>query len=121
MNLLVLAASKLPDGIKLQVKKGWDSTCPFHSGGAVEVCLVNEAGGRLEMGEELPLRVYEERADVLSSEETVYLKHRRLLFHCMDSVGFVAKSNVWWHFEFGTQYWSAVKEKPAFYGEISPE
>lgn len=120
MNLLILAASKLPHGVKLRVNKGWSEDAPFHTGGVVEVCLVDEEGRRLDMGEEFELRAYEDRKDTLTKEEELFLHHRRLLYHSMISVGFVAKSNVWWHFEFGTQYWGAAKNKSAFYGEISP-
>ncbi len=45
---------------------------------------------------------------------------RRALFHTMAENGFVVFSEEWWHFEYGTRRWAAVKNETPFYGPAAP-
>jgi len=45
---------------------------------------------------------------------------RRTLFHAMAETGFVVFSEEWWHFEYGTRRWAAVKNHTPFYGPATP-
>lgn len=46
---------------------------------------------------------------------------RRLLYWTMHHAGFVGYQQEWWHFEYGTRRWAAVKEQDPIYGAIYPE
>ncbi|MEZ5279398.1 MAG: M15 family metallopeptidase [Acidimicrobiales bacterium] len=45
---------------------------------------------------------------------------RRALFWAMEAQGFVIYPGEWWHFEYGTRRWAAVKGETPFYGPIAP-
>lgn len=133
MNLLVLAASKLPKGYKLVIWDGWrsPSTClsEHGTGGAVHVTMMDENGDMVEMGTELAevseitsLRYFEEKmesGDTLSEAEELALRNRRVLYEAMTNVGFTNTGTTWYHFDFGNESWARIKGKQAFYGSIT--
>ncbi len=45
---------------------------------------------------------------------------RRALFHSMAARGFVVYPGEWWHFEYGTPRWAAVRGADPFFGPADP-
>ena len=95
---------------------------PHRTGGAVDLCLIDEDGVELPMGagydEVAPasaMRYFEEHP------EEPFMTNRRLLFHAMTGAGFTAYRGEWWHFDYGNQRWANCAGRPhALYG-IAPE
>jgi zinc D-Ala-D-Ala dipeptidase len=84
---------------------------PHATGGAVDVGLGDDAGRDVDMGTafdafqpESATRHFEEQLEggvALGSREMAWVRHRRLLFHALSSVGFANYPNEWWHFQYG--------------------
>jgi D-alanyl-D-alanine dipeptidase len=45
---------------------------------------------------------------------------RRLLYHSLRQQDFVVLAEEWWHFEYGTRFWSGLTGRPRRYGPIEP-
>lgn len=148
MSLLLLAASKLPEGHRLVIWDAWRpwelenamnpnkdllslDEPPLHStGGAVAVSIRDEKGNLLDMGtgyndksKESYTRHFENLSKdekTLSKSDQSILHNRRLLFKIMTSVGFINDPKEWYSFHFGNQAWSKVKKDIAFYNQTSP-
>ena len=43
---------------------------------------------------------------------------RRMLYRHMRAAGFIVLHCEWWHFEFGTRRWGAIRGQQAFYGRV---
>jgi zinc D-Ala-D-Ala dipeptidase len=103
------------------------SAPPAHAtGGAVDVTLCDPATGSAhDLGgdfDELTDRslpaYYDDRRDELSMR---YASLRADLDVAMGTAGFVRLETEWWHFEYGTQYWSgATGERVLLDTPISP-
>jgi D-alanyl-D-alanine dipeptidase len=104
---------------------------PHLTGGAVDLTLVDKTGKKLEMGTEFDTfsrkahtRFYEvklKKFGKLKSQELLWLKNRRILFHLLSSVGFTNYPREWWHFDYGDQFWADIKKTKAIYGIIFPK
>jgi zinc D-Ala-D-Ala dipeptidase len=102
----------------------YSNPSPHSTGGAVDVCLLNEFNEMLFMGSDF------DENNIISS--TTYFENfndemllplereakfnRRLLFHCMTNAGFTNYFNEWWHFDYGNQVWGKIKNNIAIYG-----
>jgi len=102
---------------------------PHNTGGAFDICITDANGNAIPMvseanfQEELATRYYEEKlesGEVLTKEETEFLKNRRLLYHSLTSVGFSNYPHEWWHFDYGNQHWGKMTGNNAVYGMIKP-
>ena len=51
---------------------------------------------------------------------TVLRELRRLLYRTMHDAGFVVLHCEWWHFEFGTRRWAAIRSERPRYGPAVP-
>lgn len=101
---------------------------PHATGGAVDLTIVDGDGLPLRMGTEFDdfshaahTRFYEEKEENgqrLSSEETVFLRNRRILYNAMTSAGFTNYCYEWWHYDFGDQFWARVRGTNAKYGYV---
>ncbi|WP_321400515.1 M15 family metallopeptidase [Maridesulfovibrio sp.] len=100
---------------------------PHSTGGAVDLTIATLDGVPLPMGAPFDYpgpvsntRFYEERVEQgleLSADEKEALYNRRLLYDVMIRAGFVNYHGEWWHFEYGTQRWAALRKKEhAIYG-----
>ncbi len=100
---------------------------PHATGGAVDLTIATTDGVPLFFGAPFdypgPIsntRYFEEcleRGKELDEREKTALGNRRLLYDVMVRAGFVNYHGEWWHFEYGTQRWAYVKNKPcALYG-----
>ena len=56
----------------------------------------------------------------LESEPGVARELRRLLYRTMHDAGFVVLHCEWWHFEFGTRRWAAIRSEQPRYGPAVP-
>ena len=100
---------------------------PHSTGGAIDLCLADKNGQPLFFGSpfDYPLQISHtryfeekvERGEVLEDHEHEALENRRILYHAMINAGFVNYDHEWWHFEYGTQRWAAIKGRShALYG-----
>lgn len=105
---------------------------PHNTGGSIDLSIADENGALLNMGtdyddssEKSATDYYENlllRGDVLSAEDEMILKNRRLLYHLMTRVGFTNYTDEYWHYDFGNQNWAWMTEAPvAFYGKTAPK
>lgn len=95
--------------------------CPPHaSGGTVDLTLTfdNEP---LSLGTRFDAFVPEAAATALEPDGPALERDlRRLLSKVMSQVGFVQHPQEWWHWEYGTRYWSAVTGEPVLFGHARP-
>ena len=93
--------------------------CVHNTGGAVDLTLVGPNGRVLNMG--TPFDDFSCAAHTDSFEgsgSTTIRDNRRLLYACMTAAGFTNLPSEWWHFDFGTAFWSYYTQKPAKYKGI---
>lgn len=58
----------------------------------------------------------------ISNETSIVARDlRRILYHAMSGAGFVVNDMEWWHFEYGTRYWSAVTCESPIYQAAAPQ
>ena len=88
-----------------------------NTGGAVDLSLIDADGDDLDMGtsfdsfkETAWSAYYEQNNSNLTARE-----NRRILYHAMLQAGFTNLPSEWWHFDYGTKFWSYFTGKPAFY------
>ena len=92
------------------------------TGGAVDLTVIDEQGKKLPMGTDFD--DFTEAADTAYFEAhdgTVFRDNRRLLYYCMTSAGFTNLPSEWWHYDYGTNFWSYYTGKPAIYTGILRE
>src|SRR5690606_30389960 len=93
---------------------------PHASGGTVDLTLTfdNEP---LSLGTRFDAFVPEAAATALEPDGPALERDlRRLLSKVMSQVGFVQHPQEWWHWEYGTRYWSAVTGEPVLFGHARP-
>lgn len=147
---LVSAADTLPDGWGLAVFDAWRSTRlqyaifkeayadpalppgfvtepsvdpatppPHTTGGTVDVTLT-WGGVPLALGSNFDQFDDFAHLHAFESEDSALRNMRRLLFHAMDGAGFVGYAQEWWHYEWGTRRWAAVRGREPMYGPVRP-
>lgn len=91
--------------------------CPPHaSGGTVDLTLTWR-GHALALGTGFDAFVPQAAATALEPDGPVLARDlRRLLAAAMSGAGFVGHPQEWWHWEYGTRYWSAVTGNPVRFG-----
>ena len=100
-----------------------DPVCPAPhvTGGAVDLTLGDGDGAPLDLGTHFDAFVPEAGAVALEAVPGTARELRRRLFWAMADAGFTAYVEEWWHFDFGDQFWGAVKGRQARYGPIDPD
>jgi len=99
---------------------------PHHTGGSIDLSIVDQNGRLLEMGSPFDDISERARTDFYEREDNTQLENiardnRRLLYHIMTSVGFTNYAEEWWHFDYGNQNWAWVSgKKHALYGNSAP-
>lgn len=92
-----------------------------NTGGAVDLSLVYEDGDSLDMGtsfdsfKQTAWTAYYEK----SNSNIEARKNRRMLYFAMLDAGFTNLPSEWWHFDYGTKFWSHFTGKPAIYKGIA--
>lgn len=106
--------------IKFVSKPVYDDINPaVHStGGAIDLTLAyKDSGISLPMGTEFD--DFSEMANTCYFEDTnnEQIKYnRRLLYWTMINAGFTNLPTEWWHYDYGTRFWSYYTKEPAKYG-----
>lgn len=100
-----------------------DTVPPHATGGAIDVCLVDDAGKEIDVGSppDVPADLCEGRCHTAATNlNPAALANRRLLIDAMVSAGFVNYFTEWWHWSWGDQYWAYFNGGIAHYGS-APE
>ncbi len=92
---------------------------PHLTGGAVDLTLTFD-GEALALGTCFDAFVARSAADAFEDEPGVVRTLRRLLHQVMTSAGFVPLASEWWHFEYGTPRWAALRQVAPLYGPVEP-
>ncbi|MFI6793174.1 M15 family metallopeptidase [Nonomuraea sp. NPDC050383] len=110
-----------PDGPTMVARPSGDPAAPppHLTGGAVDLTLTWE-GRALALG-----TVFDDFTELAGATAFEHVPGpvralRRLLYHSLRRQGFVVLAEEWWHFEFGTRLWSALKGEPVRYGAAGP-
>jgi D-alanyl-D-alanine dipeptidase len=105
----------LPEGF-VSVPSTDPTTPPPHlTGGTVDVTLAYH-GVPLALGTEFDDFTATAHANALEHTHTLDRDLRRVLFHAMSCAGFVVIACEWWHFEYGTRRWAAIRNTTPIYG-----
>lgn len=91
-----------------------------NTGGAVDLTLETYSGYALNMGtlfDDFTDRAYTNHFEKYCDCREVR-DNRRLLYNVMTEVGFTNLPSEWWHYGYGTKFWSYFKGKPACYKGI---
>lgn len=107
-------------------KPSYDINQPslHNTGGAVDLTIVYNDKYALNMGtlfDDFTKRSWSNHfEDDYPEHESCYevRDNRRLLYEVMTSVGFTNLPSEWWHFDYGTKFWSYFKNQPAKYTGI---
>jgi D-alanyl-D-alanine dipeptidase len=93
--------------------------CPPHaSGGTVDLTLTWH-NTPLALGTRFDAFVPEAAAAALEPDGPALERDlRRLLATVMGGAGFVCHPQEWWHWEYGTRWWSAVTGAPVLFGRV---
>jgi len=90
---------------------------PHMTGGAVDLAIFKD-GQMLNFGTEFD--DFTEKANTMYFDglnEKIH-NNRMKLVNIMAEYGFTNYSAEWWHFDYGDQFWGAIKETHAIYGNI---
>lgn len=91
-----------------------------NTGGAIDLSLIYEDGDNLDMGtsfdsfKETAWSSYFE----MNNSNIMARENRRILYYAMIEAGFTNLPSEWWHYEYGTKFWSYFKGRPALYKGI---
>jgi zinc D-Ala-D-Ala dipeptidase len=107
--------TRLPPGFVSEPLADPTTPPPHLTGGTVDLSLTID-GIALALGTDFD--------GFTQDAETVFLENtpgpdrelRRFLVHAMRAEGFVALHCEWWHFEYGTRRWAAIKGEQPIYG-----
>lgn len=87
-----------------------------NTGGAVDLTLIGPDGRELDMGtafDDFTPAAYTTAFEASGSREV--RDNRRLLYTCMTTAGFTNLPTEWWHYDYGTAFWSYYTGQPALY------
>jgi len=106
---------ELPEGF-VEMPSADPATPPPHlTGGAVDVTLTFN-GHTLYLGTEFDAFCDDARTGAFEDTPNWVQAARRVLFWTMHDAGFVVADNEWWHYEFGTRRWGAIRGLEPLYG-----
>jgi D-alanyl-D-alanine dipeptidase len=96
---------------------------PAHTtGGAIDLTLTDKNGTSLPMGSAFD--AFDDSSHTNFYEQSIEkdIKHnRRLLLSVMTEAGFTNLPTEWWHFDYGTSFWSFYTGKPSIYTGVFTE
>ncbi len=87
---------------------------PHATGGTVDLTLTFD-GAPLALGTDFDEFTLAAFTAALEEQPGGARDLRRVLYRTMAAQGFVVLAREWWHFEYGTRLWGAVKGRPALY------
>jgi D-alanyl-D-alanine dipeptidase len=106
---------QLPPGFVAEPSTDPTKPPPHLTGGTVDLTLTYD---RTPLALGTTFDDFSEAAHTAAFEETPSLVRalRRLLFWTMSEAGFVVLAQEWWHFEYGTGRWAAIRRSTPLYG-----
>ena len=90
--------------------------CPPHLSGGTVDCSFTLHGIPLGLGTGFDDFTDLAAADALEIKESINRDLRRWLYWSMTETGFVVLNCEWWHFEYGTRRWGAIRGKDPLFG-----
>lgn len=109
----------LPDGYVAYPNPDPTAPPPHVTGGTVDLTLTLD-GAPLALGSGFDDFTALASTDALEATPGLARELRRLLYGAMRAGGFVVLHCEWWHFEFGTRRWAAIKGALPRYGPAEP-
>ncbi|GII86463.1 D-alanyl-D-alanine dipeptidase [Sphaerisporangium siamense] len=95
---------------------------PHTAGAAVDLTLVTEDGGPLDMGTRVNATPEESDGACYTSAAGISTEardHRKILAAALEAAGLVNYPTEWWHWSYGDRYWSHTTNAPAaLYGPL---
>jgi D-alanyl-D-alanine dipeptidase len=96
---------------------------PHSTGAAIDVYLVDQAGNIVDMGikaadwmKDIDGSISQTNSSKISEQAK---KHRAIMSHALQAVGFVNYPAEYWHWSYGDKYWAYhVGSKVALYGTV---
>lgn len=103
-------------------KPSYDENAPslHNTGGAVDLTLRDAAGHICDMGtsfDDFHQTANTDYYEQPGRSETVRA-NRRILYNTMLAAGFTNLPSEWWHYDYGTKFWSYFTGRPALYKGI---
>lgn len=117
-KLLIESAKLVSPVINLD---GTKNIPPHSTGGAIDIYLINEQGGCVDMG----IKVENWSIDINGSISKMHSneisdnakKHRKIMSKALTQAGFVNYPAEYWHWSYGDRYWAYCQKKAvALYG-----
>ncbi|HET9257003.1 MAG TPA: M15 family metallopeptidase, partial [Pseudonocardiaceae bacterium] len=109
----------LPPGFVSEPSPDPQTPPPHLTGGAVDVTLTYRHRA-LALGTQFDAFTARAASTAFETIPGAIRELRRLLTARMLDAGFVAYQQEWWHFEYGTRRWAAVRGEQPRYGPASP-
>ncbi len=109
--------SGLPEGFLAPPSQDECLPPPHVSGGTVDLTLSFD-GVALALGTSFDCFNDLAQAAAFELNDSPVRRLRRMLFNAMWAEDFIVYSGEWWHFEFGTPRWSAIRNEPGCYQRI---
>jgi len=110
--------ANLPEGYLAPPSRDVQLPPPHVSGGTVDLTLSFE-GTPLALGTSFDSFTHEAHTLAFESDDTPVRRLRRLLCSAMWKQDFIVYEGEWWHFEYGTPRWAAIREVPGCYQRAS--
>lgn len=86
---------------------------PHSTGAAIDLTIIDEAGGSLDMGSEIDaigaVSLPNYFANSVVERELIFHSNRELLNQVMRRAGFHRLPHEWWHFSYGDQMWAMLE------------
>lgn len=103
-------------------KPSYDVNNPslHNTGGAIDLTVVTDNGYALNMGtlfDDFTDRAWTNHFEVYTDNHEVR-ENRRILYNAMVQAGFTNLPSEWWHYDYGTKFWSRFTGQPALYKGI---
>ena len=97
-------------------KPSYDINKPsiHNTGGSVDLTLVYK-NMEVDMGTKFDDFTNKAWTSHFESANNRITNNRRILCEAMTSVGFTNLPSEWWHYDYGTKFWSYFKKQPALY------
>ncbi len=108
-----------PSGLIAEPNRDPANPPPHATGGAVDLTLTWQ-GTPLGLGTGFDDITSRAQIRHFEAVDGLIQQARRHLFHLMGDAGFVVFPHEWWHWEWGTGRWAAIRNLTPLYAAISP-
>ena len=91
-----------------------------NTGGAIDLTIIDENGIELDMGcgfDDFTEKAWTDYYEKNNIDENIK-NNRRLLYNVMLAAGFTNLPSEWWHYDFGDNAWSCIKDTNPIYTGI---